>query len=157
MVTALTTPPIAPPYSAEMPAVFTCTSCTYSNTVFCRERPLNRLPVTTPSIVKVFSAPLAPFTWNPPSSTPALTEGAVAASDWKLRVLGSRAISSAPTLCATVVVRRSMRGDALEVTCTASARLPTSSVAPSSRVLPRNTVTAGASRAAKPARSKRTR
>src|SRR5438132_8246418 len=34
--TALTTPPSAPPYSAEIPLVFTCTSCKYSNTVFCR-------------------------------------------------------------------------------------------------------------------------
>jgi len=62
LVTALTTPPRAPPYSALMPPVLTCTSCRYSNTASWRERPSTRLLVVTPSTVNEFSAPLAPFT-----------------------------------------------------------------------------------------------
>ncbi len=57
-----------------------------------------------PSTVKAFSAPLAPFTWKPPSISPEFTEGAVSARLWKLRAFGSRSNSSAVTLCATVVL-----------------------------------------------------
>ena len=77
LVTALMTPPSAPPNSAEMPLVLTCTSWRYSNTVFCRERPSTSELVTVPSTVNVFSAPLAPLTWKPPSISPWFTDGAV--------------------------------------------------------------------------------
>ena len=70
LVTALMTPPSAPPYSAGMPTVLTCTSCRYSNTVFWRDWPPSKLLVETPSTVNWFSEPLAPLTWNPPSMSP---------------------------------------------------------------------------------------
>ena len=45
---------------------------------------------TTPSTVNWFSEPLAPLTWNPPSMSPEITDGAVMATDWKLRPFGIR-------------------------------------------------------------------
>ena len=129
LVTALMTPPSAPPNSAGMPVVLTCTSWMYSNTVFWRDAPLIRLFVTTPSTVKAFSAPLAPFTWKPPSISPEFTDGAVSAIDWKLRPFGMRSISSAVTLCAMIVLRVSTSGAFSAVTCTASVTLPTFSAA----------------------------
>ena len=78
--------------------------------MFCRDEPLIRLLVTTPSTVNAFSAPLAPLTWKPPSISPEFTDGAVMASDWKLRPLGIRSISSAVTLCDTRVLRAVDRG-----------------------------------------------
>src|SRR6185369_2058264 len=98
LVTALTTPPSAPPYSAEIPLVLTCTSCRYSNTVFWRDAPFTSELVTMPSTVKAFSAPLAPFTWMPPSTWPWVTDGAVNAIDWNDRPFGMRSNSSALTL-----------------------------------------------------------
>jgi hypothetical protein len=53
--------------------------------------------VTMPSTVNEFSAPLAPFTWKPPSTSPALTDGAVMAIDWNERLFGRRSNSSAVT------------------------------------------------------------
>ena len=73
--------------------------------MFWRDEPLIRLLVTTPSTVNAFSAPLAPLTWKPPSISPEFTDGAVRASDWKLRPFGIRSISSAVTLCDTRVLR----------------------------------------------------
>ena len=40
-VIALMTPPMAPPYSASIPPVFTWTSWRISKTAFCRELPCN--------------------------------------------------------------------------------------------------------------------
>ena len=51
-----------------------------------------------PSTVNEFSAPLAPLTWKPPSTSPELTDGAVSAIDWKERPFGRRSNSSAVTL-----------------------------------------------------------
>ncbi len=70
--------------------------------------------------MNAFSAPLAPFTWKPPSISPEFTDGAVRAIDWKLRPFGMRSISSAVTLCAMIVLRVSTSGAFSAVTCTAS-------------------------------------
>ena len=48
----------------------------YSNAVFCLDEPLITLVVLSPLTVYEFSAPLAPFTWMPPSISPWLTNGA---------------------------------------------------------------------------------
>ena len=133
------TPPSAPPYSASMPPVLTWTSCRYSNTVSCRDLPLSRLLVITPSTVNVFSAPLAPLTWKPPSISPELTDGAVRAMPWKLRAFGMRSNSSAVTLCATAVLRRSICFSASAVTLTTSVTAPTLSLAGKSTVRPSRT------------------
>ena len=117
--------------------------------MFWRERPSTRLLVTTPSTVKAFSAPLAPLTWKPPSISPALTDGAVSAMDWKLRPFGSRSISSSRTLCATSVLRTSMSCGAPE-TWTTSVRSPTFSWASNLIVLPSVTATSLNSTVAKP-------
>ena len=133
-----------------MPVVLTCTSCRYSNTVFWRDEPLIRLLVTTPSTVNAFSAPLAPFTWKPPSISPELTDGAVMASDWKLRPFGIRSISSAVTLCDTRVLRESIAGRASACTWTTSVMSPTLSCASTLSVLPRLTATSSIDTLAKP-------
>ena len=88
-----------------MPPVFTWTSWRISNTASWREWPLIRLVVEMPSMVKLFSAPLAPLTWKPPSISPEFTDVAVSASDWKLRAFGSRSNSSAVMLFAIGRVR----------------------------------------------------
>ena len=156
LVTALSTPPSAPPYSAEMPLVFTCTSCRYSNTVFWRDCPFTSELVTMPSTVNAFSAPLAPFTWNPPSISPALTDGAVKASDWNERPLGSRSISSEATLCAINVLRRSTSGADSPVTWTTSVRAPTDSWVFNSNARPSTTLMSVRSTTVKPVSSNRT-
>ena len=58
--------------------------------MFWRDWPLTSVLVTTPSTVNAFSAPLAPFTWKPPSISPEFTDGAVSAIDWNERPFGSR-------------------------------------------------------------------
>ena len=156
LVTALITPPIAPPYSAGMPVVLTCTSWTYSNAASWRDRPVYRLPVATPSIVNAFSALLAPLTWMPPSMAPVLTDGAVTASDWKLRVLGSRSNSSSVTFCATTAPRTSISGGGSAATRTVSLTLPSLSVPSARNVFPRSTATSGISLRANPVSSKLT-
>ena len=97
-VTALMTPPSAPPYSASRPEVLTCTSWRYSKTASWRWLPWIRLTTETPSTVKLFSPADAPFTWKPPSSSPVLTDGSAAASAWKLRPFGMTSNSSAGML-----------------------------------------------------------
>ncbi len=71
-----------------------------------------------------FSAPLAPFTWKPPSISPEFTDGDASASDWKVRAFGRRSNSSAVTLCAIEVRLVSING-AASVTWTVSATEPT--------------------------------
>jgi hypothetical protein len=156
LVTALITPPSAPPYSAAMPLVLTCTSCRYSNTVFWRDWPLTSELVTTPSTVKAFSEPLAPFTCMPPSISPWFTDGAVSAIDWNERPFGSRSNSSALTLCAMSVLRLSTSGVVSPVTWTTSVNSPTRIWASSSKVRPRLTLTSGRSTFEKPVSSNRT-
>jgi hypothetical protein len=63
-----------------------------------------------PSTVNEFSAPLAPFTWIPPSTSPWLTEGDENAIDWNERPFGSRSNSSAVTLWPMSVLRVSTSG-----------------------------------------------
>ena len=89
----------------------------------------------TPSTVKEFSAPLAPFTWKPPSMSPGLTDGAVIAMLWKLRAFGRRSNSSAVTLCATVVLFGSICGVA-PVTFTISVTAPTCNFGENSMLRP---------------------
>ena len=84
--------------------------------MFWREWPASKLLVETPSTVNWFSEPLAPLTWNPPSMSPEFTDGAVIATDWKLRPFGILSISSAVTLCAMIVLRVSTRGALSAVT-----------------------------------------
>ena len=95
----------------------------------------------TPSTVKLFSAPLAPFTWKPPSISPWFTPGDVNAMPWKLRVFGMRSNSSAVTLWATVVLRRSTCVFVSPVTVTVSLTAPTVNVALRSAVRPSSTST----------------
>ena len=144
LVTALTTPPSAPPYSAEMPLVLTWTSCRYSNTVFWRDAPLTSELVTMPSTVNEFSAPLAPLTWMPPSISPWLTDGALKAIDWNERPFGRRSNSSALTLCAMRVLRVSTSGVASPTTCTVSVWAPTFSWVLSSNSRPEQNEHVGA-------------
>ena len=156
LVTALTTPPSAPPYSAEMPLVLTWTSCRYSNTVFWRDWPLTSELVTMPSTVNAFSAPLAPFTWMPPSTSPWLTDGALKAIDWKDRPFGRRSNSSALTLWPISVLRVSTSGVASPTTCTTSVWAPTFSCVLTSNSRPSRTRTSGRSDVVKPLSSNRT-
>jgi hypothetical protein len=100
--------------------------------------------VFTPSTVKLFSAPLAPFTWKPPSMSPKLTPGDVSAIPWNERVFGMRSNSSAVTLWATVVLCRSTCVFVSLVTVTTSLTPPTFNDAGKSAVLPSSTSTSSA-------------
>ena len=124
--------------------------------MFWRDWPLINELVVMPSTVKPFSAPLAPLTWKPPSTSPALTDGAVSAIDWNERPFGRRSNSSALTLCAMSVLRLSTSGDASAVTCTDSVTAPTLISVLTSNERPRATLTSGRSTRVNPASSKRT-
>ena len=124
--------------------------------MFWRDWPLISELVVMPSTVKPFSAPLAPFTWKPPSTSPAFTDGAVRAIDWKDRPFGSRSNSSALTLWAISVLRLSTSGEASAVTCTDSVRAPTVSWVLTSNERPSATLTSGRSTRVNPASSNST-
>ena len=120
--------------------------------MFWRDWPLINELVVMPSTVNPFSAPLAPFTWKPPSTSPAFTDGAVSAIDWNDRPFGRRSNSSALTLCAMSVLRLSTSGDS-PVTCTDSVNPATLISVFTSKVRPRTTLTSGRSTRVNPLRS----
>ena len=124
--------------------------------MFWRDWPLTSELVTMPSTVNEFSAPLAPFTWKPPSTSPWLTDGALKAIDWKERPFGSRSNSSALTLWPISVLRVSTSGVASPTTCTVSVCAPTPNCVSISNSRPSMTSTSARSTVVNPLSSNRT-
>src|SRR5687768_1017749 len=127
LVTALTTPPLKRPYSAEMPEVSTVVSSMASSmNRFCGCA--NRLSLTsTPLTMNTLSQAKAPLmTIWPALGDRSVTFGASVAMPWMVRGVASASTSSLRMLALTV-------GDAIAAgvsatTCTASVSAPVGSV-----------------------------